>query len=371
MRSRPATSTDARNATTTYNYDALNRVASIAYAIGGVTDQTLVLSYDSAPNGKGRLAAASDAVQSLTWAYDGLGRVTNKTQTVGTTALSVGYAYANGNLVALTTPSGKTITYGYNDNHQVVSVAVNGTYVVTNATYEPWGGLDGWTWGNGTQTVRAYDTDGNISQIASAGTKTYGLDDAFRITGITDVTTSALSWSYAYDALDRLSAASTSAQAQSFTYDANGNRLTQGGSTSSVFVPSSTSNRLSSISGALSRTYAYDPAGHVIGANGLTFTYNAAGRMNSASNGSQMAIYVYNALGQRVKKSVSGATTYFVYDETGHLLGEYDGSGALIEEIVWIGDTPVATVRMESCGLSIFYIHTDHLNTPRRSSRTP
>jgi tetratricopeptide (TPR) repeat protein len=34
-----------------------------------------------------------------------------------------------------------------------------------------------------------------------------------------------------------------------------------------------------------------------------------------------------------------------VYDEAGHLLGEYDATGALIEETVWLGDTPVATVR--------------------------
>jgi RHS repeat-associated protein len=78
---------------------------------------------------------------------------------------------------------------------------------------------------------------------------------------------------------------------------------------------------------------------------------------------------VYNALGQRVKKSSAGATTYFAYDELGHLLGEYDGSGALIQEIVWMGDTPVATLRVGDCGLGIFYIHTDHLNTPRRITR--
>jgi hypothetical protein len=34
-----------------------------------------------------------------------------------------------------------------------------------------------------------------------------------------------------------------------------------------------------------------------------------------------------------------------VYDEGGHLLGEYDGSGALIQETIWLGDTPVATLR--------------------------
>jgi len=29
----------------------------------------------------------------------------------------------------------------------------------------------------------------------------------------------------------------------------------------------------------------------------------------------------------------------------GHLLGEYDGTGALIEETVWLGDIPIATLR--------------------------
>ncbi len=43
--------------------------------------------------------------------------------------------------------------------------------------------------------------------------------------------------------------------------------------------------------------------------------------------------------------------------------------GSLIQEIVWLGDTPIASVRLEACGFSIFYIHTDHLNTPRRITR--
>jgi RHS repeat-associated protein len=54
-------------------------------------------------------------------------------------------------------------------------------------------------------------------------------------------------------------------------------------------------------------------------------------------------------------------------DEAGHLIGEYDGSGNLIEETVWLGDIPVATLRSNgSGGVNIFYVHTDHLNTPRK-----
>lgn len=80
--------------------------------------------------------------------------------------------------------------------------------------------------------------------------------------------------------------------------------------------------------------------------------------------------YVYNGLGKRVKKSSAGVTRYFAYDEAGHLLGEYDAQGDLVQETVWLGDIPVATLRPDgSGGIDIFYVHTDHLNTPRRVTR--
>ena len=52
------------------------------------------------------------------------------------------------------------------------------------------------------------------------------------------------------------------------------------------------------------------------------------------------------------------------------MLGEYDGTGAVIEETVWLGDIPVATLRPHAGGsVDIFYVHTDQLNTPRAVSR--
>jgi RHS repeat-associated protein len=51
------------------------------------------------------------------------------------------------------------------------------------------------------------------------------------------------------------------------------------------------------------------------------------------------------------------------------LLGEYDGTGTLIEETVWLGDIPVATLRPNGATVSIYYIHSDPLNTPRQVTR--
>jgi YD repeat-containing protein len=179
-----------------------------------------------------------------------MGRVTSKTQTVGAVALSVGYGYTNGNLTSLTTPSGQSVAYGYNTNGQVTSITVNGTTLLSGVTYEPFGSAKGWTWGNSS----TFDTDGKVTQIVSAGDKSYGYDDAFRITGLTDNVTSANSYTYGYDDLDRLTSAVTASATRGWTYDDNGNRLSETGASPSTYTIASTSNRLSSISGAVSRS---------------------------------------------------------------------------------------------------------------------
>jgi RHS repeat-associated protein len=59
----------------------------------------------------------------------------------------------------------------------------------------------------------------------------------------------------------------------------------------------------------------------------------------------------------------------FVYDQAGHLLGEYDQNGAALREYVWLRDTPMAMFTPDPANPSgeplVYFIHTDHLNTPR------
>ena len=365
-----STSTDARGALSTYTYDALNRVISAAYSLGGTTDQTLSFTYDTGTNGLGHLTGASDATHSMSWTYDALGRVTSKGQVIGGVTRSVGYGYSSGNLTSLTTPSGQAVAYGYNANHQVTSVLVNGTTVLNSVSYEPLGPISGWSWGNSTTTTRTYDADGKISQIVSAGTKTYTYDDAFRITGITDTSTGAATWTYGYDSLDRITSGVSSSLTRGWSYDANGNRLTESGAAPSTYAISGTSNRINGITGALARTYTYDVAGNTTGYSTVTATYNNAGRLKTLTQGGTTETSVYNALGQRVKISGGTAgTVLYAYDEAGHLLGEYDATGALIEETVWLGDIPVATLRPNGASVAIYYIHSDQLNTPRQVTR--
>lgn len=357
-----ATSIDARNKTTTYQYDALNRVTQRSDG-----QEVVTFVYDQ--NRIGHLSSISDSSGSTTWTYTPEGRVASRTQTMGSVVKSVGYDYNSaGQLATMTTPSGRSIAYSY-ANGRIAGVTVGTTSVLSQVLYEPFGATRGWTWSNGSLAVRTYDTDGKLTQLDSAGARSYGYDDAFRITSITDPQNAAQSWTYGYDKLDRLTSAMQTATSQGFTYDANGNRLTMTGSTPATYSISSTSNRLSAVTGAVGGTYGYDESGNLLSRDNASFTYNNAGRMTSSTRGSVTTTYAYNALGQRVRKSSSVGTTYFVYDEAGRLVGEYDADGDMIQETVWMGDIPIATLRWGECGLAIFYIHTDHLNTPRRITK--
>jgi RHS repeat-associated protein len=69
-----------------------------------------------------------------------------------------------------------------------------------------------------------------------------------------------------------------------------------------------------------------------------------------------------------VRKQVGSTTILFIYDESGHLLGEYDASGALIQETIWFGDAPAIVLKPNAGSPSIYYVHADHLSTPREVS---
>jgi RHS repeat-associated protein len=215
--------------------------------------------------------------------------------------------------------------------------------------------------------VRTLDQDGKVAQLDTGGEfYTYGYDDAMRITSVTNASSAQRSWTYGYDNLDRLTSAVSPPRNSNWTYDASGNRLSETSTvpatTSNTFAVAPTSNRLTSISGSRSSTHGYDNAGNV------TSETNSGRPISLAST--TTSTYLYNALGQRIAKSMDGTATYFVYDEAGHLLGEYGSGGALIQETVWLGDTPVATLRpKQGGGVEVFYLHTDHLNAPRKITR--
>lgn len=57
-----------------------------------------------------------------------------------------------------------------------------------------------------------------------------------------------------------------------------------------------------------------------------------------------LADYVYNALGQRSRKTTATDDTVYLYDLSGQLLAEYDASGSHLRDYVWMDGAPVAVI---------------------------
>lgn len=139
------------------------------------------------------------------------------------------------------------------------------------------------------------------------------------------------------------------------------------------------SHRLQAV-GTSPRTY--DAVGNTLtglpalSAQNAQAEYDARNRLTGLKVGtsSYLARYEYNGRGERVVRHVGGVVHLFVYDESGQLLGRYatdtapGSSWTLDEEIVWLENTPIASVRIESGQPVVRAILSDHLNSPRALS---
>ena len=65
---------------------------------------------------------------------------------------------------------------------------------------------------------------------------------------------------------------------------------------------------------------------------------------------------------------MAGSTgTKYVFDESGHLIAEYNAvTGTVAKEYVWLDDVPVAVIDSTSGTAIIYYITTGHLNEPQQ-----
>ena len=387
------TSTDARGRLATYTYDALDRIRTISYDSGVGTTFT----YDQGTYGIGHLTSFSDESGSTSLTYDALGRLLSKTQTVEPAAKIFTLAYtwgtsgtANGKLQAVTYPSGAIVNYGYDAAGRVSSVSVTGadgtvTPILSGVAYTALGQPQSWAWGNGGSVLHTFDGYGRLvsyplgdpsgTGIAAGVTRTLSYDAVGRIVGYTHTTPANWDQVFAYDGLDRLvNATLTGGNNYAYGYDATGNRTqTTINGTAYADTIAATSNWYTNVATAAGGATAqgYDAAGHLASDGNGTYTYSGRGRMQSALRSGNTFSYLYNASEQRVYKAGSsdviptGAASY-VYDESGHLVGEYDATGKAVYETVYLGDMPVAALTQPAVGqTTVSYVYADHLNTAR------
>lgn len=340
---RLVSSTDAKGQTTIYQYDNLGRLSQ-----SQVGNLITTYTYDQGANALGRLSQITDPSGTTQYSYDVFGNVVQKQQTTNNRTWAVSYQYQNNQPTQTTYPSGTTVNYQYTDG-QITGIAVNNTNLITAITREPFGAINGWTWGSSETHERTYDQNGRLIRLS-----------------LPDI--SAAQNLFAYDSLNRLTEAEAlhAGTQNRYLYDATGNRTGQvENGTYQQYQTDRQSNKLIQVTGidnVVTASYEYDETGSTTSRTTQEqadiFRYDERGRLTQANQ----TTYKINALNLRVEKATPNQTTHFVYDEQGHLIGEYDqATGSPIIEHVWLNDWPVAAIKNQQ----IYYVYPDHLGTPR------
>lgn len=348
--------TRANGVTTSYGYDTLGRRTSLS--AGG---QTQTFSYDSCTHGIGRLCADSDATGTTSYAYTPEGWISTRSFSIGGTSYALGYGYDNhAHLASVTYPDGNQAHYTY--THGVVSgvtLTVGGTSVngATAITYRPGDlAMAGWTSSNGLINTLGHDSDGRLTSIGVPGIQSlsFGYDAANRITHLTNGIDGSMTETVGYDALSQLTSLASTADNETYHYDADGNRLTGVVNGASItYTPAATSNRLVSVN---STAYGFDAQGNTTTQNSVTtYQYNPFNRLSQSGG----ATNYINPEGQRLRKA-GGATgtTYFAPDANGALLAEND-NGTWVDYVRLNG-----RLIGRLSGGQVQAIHTDQVGRP-------
>ncbi|MBK9218395.1 MAG: Ig-like domain repeat protein [Uliginosibacterium sp.] len=390
------TRTDARGKITYFFWDALNRPQQIDFG-----DARIDYLFDTATLGRGRLGevrtvpANQGADTRLIWEYDGLGRITRRDQqiAVGNAASLVSLSQRYGwnaltdTLDTLTLPSGRVLGYRYRADGVLTQIDLDGQPLIADIRFNAFGPLASYS-AFSRQYSRRYDLNGRLTTLPLGDLqRKLAWDAASRLVQQDDVPTAGATESrrFGYDRLDRLlsqdvdaSPSATNTQQFRYSWDLAGNRSTYSykdgtGSWTYTHSTPSSSNRLDSVTGSTGKlSYTYDEAGNPKGDGDKTYTWRASGWLDSLTRNGLTTRYAYNGFAQRVAKlsgstpNTSADTRLYTYDEAGHLLGEYTASGQLIQEHVWLGDTPIALIDAQGVKL----VFADQLDTPRRITDT-
>lgn len=359
-------------------YDSLNRVKTRTYN-DGTPNVTYV--YDTAPNGKGRLASVSSSVSTYTYTgYDVLGRVKSSSQTTdGVTYTMPDYQYdLADNLTSEQYPSGRVVKTNYDVAGRVAGVKnqATGIYYAGAATgsadniqYAASGAasavkLGNTLWERTDFNSRLQPTQIRLGTVADASSVlrlnyTYGADDSHNNGSLRTQTitlpgmTQSYVQTYGYDEMNRLTSAvemnsqistTTPTWKQLFSYDRYGNRNFAAGTTSPDY--SQTPNdSATGLPVDPVRNPVFDPSNNrikVTTAGQSAYSYDEAGNLKCdpqhqcGSGNAHEAYFDYDAENRMVRAGAGGTG----YDNGGASYA-YDSDGRRVKKAVSNGEMTV------------------------------
>ena len=75
------------------------------------------------------------------------------------------------------------------------------------------------------------------------------------------------------------------------------------------------------------------------------YVWDALGQLTAVRQQDQsLASYTYSHRGERIGKTVSGATTQYLYNEAGQISAELDANGRITRQYLYLADQPIAVI---------------------------
>lgn len=266
--------TDRNGNVTTYQYDPLNRLTFVGFGTqpGPTYQSTISLTWDAG----NRVTQVVDSIAGTTTiGYDDFNRVTSVSSPQG----SVAYTYdAIGRRQTMTVAGQTEVSYAYDSGDRVTQVS------------------------QGSSAVQiGYDADGRRTSLTlpNGVVASYAYDVASELTGIT--------YTQGGSALGDLT----------YTYDADGRRATMGGSLARTNLPQPVASASYNADNQLTQwggtAMTYDLDGNLTSDSVHAYTWSPRNLLSAVDSGST-ASFIYNPFGQRISKTVYGATTGYLYD---------------------------------------------------------
>ena len=264
----------------TYSYDNIGNITQLLFK-KGADEESITYIYDKLSN---PISITND-VGTISYQYDELSRVTQRTDVFGNT---LGYAYdAIGRLATIIYPDGKEVKYEYNDDDQLTKITdFNGN--ITTYEYDLLNNLVKTTYPNGFYSTYEYDSNHRLTKLQN-----------FDKEGVV-------------------------VTANTLTRDGIGNiinvdRKDYVGTDLSRLAPTNfvvnEANQIVSNDGV---AFNYDENGNLLNYNvanaDITLTYELSDKVSSAMVGGDNFAYRYDAEGNRVEVTKNGQTTRFAID---------------------------------------------------------
>ncbi len=348
------TQTDAKNITVSYSYDALNRLTDVTYPD---SSENIHYDYDEYDNwddvnfGRGKLTSITDSSGTTSYKYYGNGFVYEESRIIVGTTYTFGYQYNLADkLTHITYPSGMVVQYIRDDAGNITAVTATKDSQITtladNIQYQPFGPQTNLQYGNGYIQANSYNLNYQLQSINTNSVLNldYTFDHMGNIDAIQNMLDSMYDQAFTLDNLYRIDTAAGEYGVVDYDLDATGNRvaITEDGAAISYSVDPN-SNRITAMGDT---TFGYDATGNTISKTtpeaNWVYGYNQNGRLTTVTkDGTQIASYSYNALGQRVQKTTAAGTTTQLFNSSAQLLVEE--SATTTKEYIYLGGQVLAS----------------------------